>query len=31
VDAKTISVEWAAPATRQAIVNLLAEINYPAA
>ncbi|MEW6078522.1 MAG: heavy-metal-associated domain-containing protein [Thermodesulfobacteriota bacterium] len=30
-DAKTITVQWEAPATRQAILNLLAEINYPAA
>ena len=30
-DAKTITVQWEAPATRQAILNLLAEINYPVA
>ena len=30
-DAKTITVQWEAPATRQAILDLLAEINYPAA
>lgn len=29
--AKTITIEWEAPATRQAILDLLAEINYPAA
>ena len=30
-DAKTITVQWEAPATRQALLNLPAEINYPAA
>jgi copper chaperone CopZ len=29
--AKTITVAWEAPATRQAILSLLGEINYPAA
>lgn len=28
---KTITVEWEAPASRQKIVDLLQEINYPAA
>lgn len=30
-DAKTITIEWEEPATRQTILNLLQEINYPAA
>jgi copper chaperone len=30
-DKKTITVHWEAPATRQAILDLLGEINYPAA
>jgi copper chaperone CopZ len=29
--AKTITVAWEAPATRRAILDLLTEINYPAA
>ncbi len=29
-DAKTVTVEWEAPADRQKILDLLKEINYPA-
>jgi hypothetical protein len=31
VDARTVAVEWSAPASEQGIRALLAEINYPAA
>lgn len=30
IDAKTVSVEWEAPATREQIIDTLKEINYPA-
>ena len=30
-ETKTITVEWDAPADRQQIMDLLREINYPAA
>jgi len=31
VDDKQVTVEWAAPATRDTILDTLREINYPAA
>ena len=31
IEAKSVAVEWDAPATREQIIALLKEINYPAA
>ncbi len=31
IGAKTVTVEWAAPATYDTIIKALKEINYPAA
>jgi copper chaperone CopZ len=30
VEAKTVTVEWDSPATREKILDILKEINYPA-
>ena len=30
IEAKTVTVSWESPATREIIINTLKEINYPA-
>ena len=30
IEAKTVTVQWGAPATREQILDSLKEINYPA-
>ena len=31
IEAKTVTVEWDSPATKESIIETLKEINYPAA
>ena len=31
IDAKTVTVQWQSPVTREKIIDTLKEINYPAA